>query len=147
MNSKLVHSDGLRTFVVVFDKDEEAISGLTGFCEERGVRAGSVTAIGAFSRATIGYFDRASQSYLEIPVDEQVEVLSLIGDIAVAGDGLKLHAHTVLGCRDGTTRGGHLIEGRVWPTLEVVVTEVPGYLQRRTDAATGLPLIDLEASG
>jgi uncharacterized protein len=52
----------------------------------------------------------------------------------------------VLGTRDGTTRGGHLIEGYVRPTLELIVDEVPAHLRRRYDPDTGLALIALEDS-
>ena len=83
---------------------------------DRGVMAES-----AF--ATVGWFDRGAQQYRRIPVDEQCEVLSLIGDVAEGQDGPVLHAHVVLGLSDGTTRGGHLLEGLVFRTLEVVVTE------------------------
>jgi len=67
-----------------------------------------------------------------IPVEEQCEVLSLIGDVAEDRDGPNLNAHVVLGLSDGTTRGGHLIEGRAFPTLEVVVTENRAELRKVT---------------
>src|SRR5207248_8373816 len=56
-----------------------------------------------------------------------------------------LHAHLVVGRRDGTTLGGHLLEGHVWPTLEVIVTETPAHLRKSLDPETGLALIDIEA--
>src|SRR5688572_26098683 len=140
---RLVHDDGLRTYVAVLDKDDEAVTSLTRFAAEHDIGAASITAIGAFSRATIGYFDRVTKDYAKIRIDEQVEVLSLVGDIAIADEGPKLHAHAVLGRSDASTRGGHLLEGIVWPTLEVVITQAPVHLRRRTDAETGLPLIDL----
>ncbi|MGH9032113.1 MAG: PPC domain-containing DNA-binding protein [Acidimicrobiia bacterium] len=144
MKAQQVHdADGLRVYVAVFDKDDEAVEGLTRLATDERLGSASLTAIGAFSAATVGYFDRETSSYLEIPVDEQVEVLALTGDVAIADGEPKLHAHVVLGRRDGTTIGGHLLEGRVWPTLEVVVTETPGHLHRRTDPTTGLALIDL----
>lgn len=144
MRATLVHDHGgLRIYVAVFDDGDEAVDGLTRLAADEELDSASLTAIGAFSTATLGYFDRASTSYLEIPVPEQVEVLGLTGDIAVADGNPKVHAHVVLGRRDGTTCGGHLLEGRVWPTLEVVVTETPAHLRRRTDRATGLALIDL----
>lgn len=140
---KLVHDDGLRTYVAVLDKDEEAVEGLTRLATDESLGAASLTAIGAFSRATVGYFDRSTKAYEEIPVDGQVEVLSMIGDLAIADGNPKLHAHVVLGRRDGTTLGGHLLQGWVWPTLEVVIAQAPTHLQRRTDPDTGLPLIDI----
>ena len=105
-----------------------------------------VTAIVAFERATVGWFDRAAKQYRRIPVDEQCEVLSLIGDVAEGQDGPILHAHVVLGLSDGTTRGGHLLEGLVFPTLEVVVTETPAELRKVMRPDLGIALIDLDRS-
>ena len=55
--------------------------------------------------------------------------------------------HAVLGLSDGTTRGGHLLEGLVWPTLEVVIRESPTPLHKTNRPEIGLPLIDLDADG
>ncbi|OHV89423.1 PPC domain-containing DNA-binding protein [Mesorhizobium sp. ORS 3428] len=147
MKSKLVtETSGQRTFVVVMDQGDEAIATLTTFAEQNGITAASLTAIGAFERATVGWFDIASKSYREIPVDEQCEVLSAIGDIAVDDNGKQsLHIHAVLGLSNGRTRGGHLLEGIVQPTLEITVLESPGYLRRRKRRDLGIALIDLEA--
>lgn len=147
MQAKLLRKDGgQRTFVLVFDTGDEVFSGLTEFAGEHGLDAASFTAIGAFGAAMLGYFDMEEKEYRKIPVHEQVEVLSLVGNIARKEDGEpQVHAHVVLGRSDGTTRGGHLLEGRVRPTLEVVLTETPGHLKRRTDETTGLPLINIQA--
>jgi predicted DNA-binding protein with PD1-like motif len=142
MKSKLLNRGPERTYAVVLDPGDEPIDCLTRFARQERLDAARFTAIGAFSGAVVAFFDLARKEYQHIPVTEQVEVLSLIGDIALAPDGgPKLHAHVVLGRRDGSTRGGHLIEAQVQPTLEVMLVESPGWLQRRIDAATGLPLI------
>jgi uncharacterized protein len=112
----------------------------------RQLEAAQVTAIGAFERATVGWFDPAAKQYRRILVGEQCEVLSLIGDVAEGQDGPTLHAHVVLGLSDGTTRGGHLLEGRVFPTLEVVVTETPAELRKVMRPDLGIALIDLDRS-
>lgn len=141
MRSKLLTDAAEQTWVVVFDAGDEFMSGLLAFATEQQLAASHFTAIGAFSSATLGYFDIARKDYLDIPVDEQVEVLSLVGDIALDGDDPKIHAHVVVGRRDGTTRGGHILEAHVRPTLEVMLVETPGYLRREMDRATGLALI------
>src|SRR5690606_6751245 len=105
--------DGQKTWAVIFDSGDEAMSGLSRFAEENGLAASQITAIGAFSAATLGYFDFGRKDYERIPVREQVEVLSLIGDVALADGKPKLHLHAVLGRRDGSAIGGHLLEGRV----------------------------------
>lgn len=132
--------------MVVLDPGEEAIAALTAFADQKEITGASLAAIGAFEKATVGWFDFQSKSYRKIPVDEQCEVLSAIGDIAVDDSGKpSLHLHAVLGLHDGSARGGHLLEGIVRPTLEITVLESPGYLRRRKRPELGIALIDLEA--
>lgn len=147
MKTKLLNKDnGQRTFAIVFEMDDEMISGLERFTKEQQLLGSHFTAIGAFSRVTLEFFQRENMEYKKIPVNEQVEVLSLTGNIAIKGDGYKVHAHVVLGRADGSALGGHIQEARVWPTLEVVLVEEPAYLRRTIDEETGLALIDLAAS-
>lgn len=134
-------NDHPNTFVVIFEPGEEAMSSLTDFAREQSLTASQVTAIGGFERVVLGYFDRAKRDYQPIPMNEQVEVLSIVGDIVGEGPDLKVHVHAVVGRRDGSAHGGHLVEGVVWPTLEVVITETPAHLRRRYDPETGAALI------
>lgn len=141
MRAKLLNENGERSYALVFDTGEDPVKLLTRFAEEHSIGAASFTAIGAFSDAVLGYFDWEKKDYLRTRVAEQVEVLALIGDIAIAEGKPKLHAHVVLGRRDATALGGHLLEARVRPTLEVILTESPTHLARRHDPETGLALI------
>lgn len=129
--------------VLVFDVGDEVVSTLTTFAKDRQISAAHFTAIGAFSDTSIGYFDWEKKDYLKNQVNEQVEVVSLVGDIALDGDNPKVHAHVVVGRKDGTTRGGHLLEAHVRPTLELVLQESGGQLKRKFDQESGLALIDL----
>ncbi|SEL81679.1 hypothetical protein SAMN05216359_11818 [Roseateles sp. YR242] len=131
-----------RTFVLVFETGDEVMTVLQRFAQENALTACSLRAIGAFESAVVGYFDWERKEYLRIPVDEQVQVLSLLGDIALDGDTPKVHLHAVLGRRDGSTVGGHLLEAHVRPTLEVIASDAPTHLRRRFDAASGISLID-----
>ena len=140
---QLLNDDGERVFAVIFDTGDDPVAGLTRFAEERKLGASAFTAIGAFSEATLGYFDWDKKDYERIPVKQQVEVLALVGDIALQDGRPKLHAHVVLGRRDGSACGGHLLDARVRPTLEVIVTESPAHLRRRHDPASGLALIEI----
>jgi predicted DNA-binding protein with PD1-like motif len=147
MKAKLVHRADQRTWVLVFETGDEAVSTLQRFAKEQGLRGSHFNAIGAFSEARLGYFDWEARHYRPIPIREQVEVLSLAGDIAEGTDGTVVHAHAVLGRADGSACGGHLLEGKVRPTLELVLTESPHHLVRVHDPQSGLPLIDLSRSG
>jgi uncharacterized protein len=141
MRSKLLTQAGERTFAVIFDTGDEAISGLTEFARQQKLAASHFTAIGGFSEVTLGYFQIDKKEYKKIPVHEQVEVVSLVGDIALDKGEPKIHAHVVIGRSDGSASAGHLVEGHVRPTLEVMLTETPAHLHREFDQESGLALI------
>jgi uncharacterized protein len=149
MKAKLVAEGTTVTYVVVLEQGEEAFSALTDWAASEEISAAQVTAVGAFEQAVVGWFDRAAKDYRRITIGQQSEVLSLIGDIAMGPGGddeaeqSQPHLHAVLGLSDGTTRGGHLLEGHVWPTLEVVVREAPAQLRKTLRPDIGLALIDL----
>lgn len=145
MRHKILNDAGERTYVLIFDIGDEPMSVLQRFCEEHEVTAARFTAIGAFRSAVLGYFNWERKQYDRIPVDEQVEVLSLIGDVALSDGKPKIHAHAVLGRHDGSTRGGHLLEAQVRPTLEVLLIESPAWLKRTMNAEARIPLIDIDA--
>lgn len=145
MRHKLLsEAHGLRSFALVFEIGEEVVAGLEAFARENDLSGSQLTAIGAFRRATLAYWHWDSKEYEEIPVEEQVEVVSLTGNIARApdGEGRKVHVHCVLGRRDGSAMAGHLLEAEVRPTLELMLAEQPEHLQRREDEETGLPLLE-----
>ena len=143
MKSMLLDRGRERTYAVVCDAGDEMIAVLTAFAKAEDLNASHFTAIGAFSAATLGYFDYDTKEYLKIPITEQVEALALIGDIALDDGEPKVHAHVVVGLRDGTTRGGHILQATVRPTLEITLSESPAHLRRTTDPETGLALINL----
>jgi predicted DNA-binding protein with PD1-like motif len=141
MRSRLLSDGGEKAFILVFETGEEVMEGLLAFARQQHVGAGHFTAIGALSGVVVGYLDWEKKDYEPIPIEEQVEVLSLVGDFALQGGKPQVHAHIVVGKRDGTAHGGHLISGHVRPTLEVVVHESPEHLRRSVDPKTGLALI------
>ena len=146
MKSKIIEDADVVTYVVVCDPGDEAVATLQQFARAERLEAARVTAVGGFERATVGWFDRAARQFRHIPIDEPTEVLSLLGDVAEGQDGPSLNLHVVLGLSDGTTRGGHLIAGHVFPTLEVIVTEAPAELRKVMHHDIGVALIDLDRS-
>jgi uncharacterized protein len=145
MKSKSV-SDGVeRTFIVILDQGEEAFKSITDFANKEKITGASVSAIGAFSQAKVGWFDLAAKKYRPIDVNEQCEVLSLMGDVAQGDDGqASLHLHAVLGLQDGSLRGGHFLSGSVQPTLEVTIMETVVHLRRQKRSDLGIALIRMD---
>jgi uncharacterized protein len=144
MKSKSINDGAQRTFVLILDQGEEAFKSITEFADREKITGASVSAIGAFAKAKVGWFDLAAKRYKPIEVNEQCEVLSLIGDVAQGDDGkASLHLHAVLGLQDGTLRGGHLLSGLVQPTLEVTITESVVHLRRKKRSDLGIALINV----
>lgn len=128
----LTDETGLVSYGLIFAAGDEAAAELARFANETGVNGASFSGVGAASRAVLGWFDFEAKRYQPNTIDEQVEVLSILGDVATTEDGKpQLHAHVVVAKRNGAAFGGHLMELRVNPTLEVVLTETPTHLRKR----------------
>jgi len=145
MPAKLIHqTNGARTFAIVLSTDDEVMACMQEVIGTHEIDAAQFSAIGAFAKATLGYFDWESKDYIRNDINEQVEVASLIGDVALGPDGKPaLHIHCVLGRRDGTAVAGHLLKAEVRPTLEIVLTDTPAHLRKRLDPESGLALMSL----
>ncbi len=141
MRIKTFDTPGGPTHVLALDSGEEVVAALLDFARDKGITGGSLTALGAFSDVVLGFFDFERKDYRRNRIDEQVEVAAMVGDFAMAGDRVKLHAHLVIAKRDGSAWGGHLLEGHVHPTLEVTLGEAPKTLRRHSDPETGLALL------
>lgn len=145
---QLADHEGTRTFAVALDTGDRVMESITRFAADNDLAASEFTAIGAWAWAKLAYFDPESRSYVDIPVDEQVELVSLNGRITrpECGEGdPHLHVHCVLSRADGSAIAGHLMEAEVRPTTEVFITDSPTELHRRADPDSGLPALDPEA--
>lgn len=125
MRAKLIHDDaGERVFAVILDSGERVMDSLRGFARQERIGAAQVTGIGAFESAELAFWQVDARGYTKRVIDEQTEVLSLIGDVVHDEHGDPApHLHAVLGRSDMTVLGGHFVEGVVRPTLELIVTE------------------------
>jgi uncharacterized protein len=133
-----------RTYVVVFETGDELASGLKYLAAELQLADSSFKAIGALSSVKLGWLNWETKQYeASVVLNEQVELLSLIGDIALFNGAPQVHAHVIVGKADGTAHGGHLLEAHIRPTCELVLTESPKHLQKHMDSSAGIPLIKL----
>ena len=142
MKHRLIDTDGPRIFIVILETGDEVTSSLNRFAEEGKLAGSSFKAIGALSSAKVGWFNWQTKTYeTAAEFQEQIEVLSLIGDIALKDGKPVVHAHLIVGRKDGTAHGGHLLEAHVRPTLEVVLTEPAHPLHKTIDPESGIALI------
>ena len=143
MRSKQI-ADDPKTLVVILDTGDEILSSLKSVAQAEHLAGSSFKAIGALSDVELGWFNWESKEYqTAVKLKEQVELLSLIGDIALKDGKPQVHAHLVIGRKDGTAHGGHLVSATVRPTCEIVITESPKHLQKEIDTESGIALIRL----
>ena len=141
MRHRLIN-EAPKTFAVIFETGDELADGLKDFATRQNLSAASFKAIGALSAVELGWFDCADKKYhTSVRLDEQIELLSLIGDIALKDGAPAVHAHVVVGKKDGSAHGGHLIKAHVRPTCEVILTESPAHLRKEVDPDSGIALI------
>lgn len=133
----------MKTHILVLRTGDDALQSISDFAAKNQIEGASFSAIGAFERSTIAYWNWDTKEYEHIEVAEQVEVLTMTGNVARSGNDPRLHAHVILGRRDGSTIGGHLIRASVRPTLEIFFIDYETRLTRSRDKTTGLWLLDL----
>ncbi len=143
MKHKLLNADKQKTYAIILDSGDEVMQCIQSFAKEQKLKASHFNAIGAFSKATLGFFDFEIKDYKKIEINEQVEVLNVAGDISLFHNEIKIHAHVVVGKKDGTAHGGHLLKAIAHPTLEIILTESPSYLEREMDENAHIPLIKI----
>jgi uncharacterized protein len=139
---QLSEANGQREFAVIFSPGDEPYAGLTQFAVEYKIQSAHFTAIGGFHDARLAWFDLDRKLFRVIPIDTQVEVVSLVGDIALLDGRPQVHMHCVVAGPDGTTHGGHILGAHVTPLLEVFVTADPTPLIKKKDPARGLSVIE-----
>lgn len=144
MRAQRIKSDsGEAVYLLVFEAGDEVMSAIHAFAVQEKLQVCRLSGIGAFNNLTLGFFDVPTREYRKIAITEQVELLALVGNISEADGQPRVHVHVVVGKSDGTTLGGHLLEGRVQPTLELFLTAWPTRIARRINPQSGLMLIDL----
>jgi predicted DNA-binding protein with PD1-like motif len=129
------------TVVVVLATGEEVMESLTSVAREHAVEGARVAGIGALRGATLGFYDLARKDYDRFRIEEEVELLSLLGNISRFEGRPRVHLHATVSGRDGAARGGHVFDAVVGATCELFVSPLPAALERLQDDGVGLPLI------
>ncbi|GAB3614815.1 PPC domain-containing DNA-binding protein [Humibacter ginsengisoli] len=134
-----------RRFAVIFETGDELFGGLGEFVKRERIESASFTAIGALASVKLAWFDWEEKEYrTSVELEEQVELVSVVGDVAENKGEPSVHAHVVIARSTGDALGGHLRRAVVRPTCEVVLTETEERLRKRVDPESGLPLIRVD---
>jgi predicted DNA-binding protein with PD1-like motif len=140
---KLISGDGpTKTYVLVFAKGDEVMSGLKEFAVKYHVTSAHFNAIGDASSVKFGWYDISKKMFKVLRIDEFAEITSLVGDITLYNNNPVVHAHISMATQDGIVHGGHLFEAFISPTLQLMMTIEPASLFKKLDPETGILVID-----
>ena len=127
-----------RLWMVRVDKGEEIVTALLEFAAQHDVRCASVTGLGGVRDVTLAYFDVDVKQYLDRTIHGVLELVSLVGNLAIENGKPFLHAHVVLPDREFHCFGGHLRSAPVAVTAEFAVRCGDATLERRFNADLGI---------
>jgi len=108
---KVYPSDDKNASFVRLERGSDMLNSLTEAARELGIDAGTVQAIGAVSELVVGYYRQEEKEYLRIPFPEHLEIGSALGNVSLKDGRPFVHMHVTATRADGTTVGGHLMEG------------------------------------
>lgn len=130
-------------YILRFDRGEEVISALADFCKLERIEAASFNAIGATNDATVCFYNMHDKKYEDHHIKgENLEIVSLIGNVSVLDFKPLVHAHVTLGDSSLNLRGGHAKKLVVSATCEMSLQKFKGWIERKFDEETGLNLMN-----
>ena len=132
---------------VRLESGEHANSTVLGLLSQEGIGYATLTGLGAVRWLKLAYWNALTRAYEEHELEEQLEVVSLVGNVSLRDDQPFLHWHVSLGRHDLSMLGGHFLDAIAHPNLEVWIQHEAGAVHRRVEPASGLALMDLPEHG
>jgi predicted DNA-binding protein with PD1-like motif len=131
-------------FVLRLEQGDDILKTLRQFAEAKKLHAAFFEGIGSLYKARLGHYDfQDTKTYKYETFDEDLEILSLSGNVSTMNQHALPHAHATLGRRDFTVIGGHLEEGSLANMVEINLAKLPGKLEKAKDTNVGLNLLQL----
>lgn len=127
-------------YIVSVKNHTEIVRALTVFCETQHVKAGTITGIGAISKATLRFFNPVTKHYVDKTFSEQMEIANVSGNISEMNNQVYLHLHATLGRSDYSALAGHLMAAELNGAGEFVIEVFDATIERYFDEAIGLNL-------
>jgi len=129
------------TCILNLERGEELLSSLREFLEKENIKAGYFTGLGATGVLDLAYYNLTTKKFERHTIKEDVEILSLIGNITMLKDEIIIHTHGTFGRKDLSVFGGHIFSLRVSGACEIHFTKLSGEMTRAYDETTGLNLL------
>ena len=129
--------------VVRLIKGEEIVTSLRDAFERKKLKGVFFFGLGVGENLVLGYYDARKKSYRKKAFAGEYEFTSLSGNIARKGKEVIVHCHVTITDNEFRAFGGHLFQGTVPTTCEIVMLPLTSVLKRKLDKTTGLKLLDI----
>ena len=126
------------TLVVRLDPGEEILEQVKAVSLREHIQLATVQGIGAVNDLTVGVFDTAAKEYHANRFQGSYEIVSLSGTISTMDGAYYCHLHMSAGDGQGHVVGGHLNRAVISATGELVITILPGTVDRAFSQEIGL---------
>lgn len=130
-----------KTYILSVEKGEELIQVLREFCQENQIEAAAFNALGAAGEVEIAWYDVKAKQYIKSVMQEDLEIVSLTGNISKLGNDYIVHGHGVFSNKEMETKAGHVNRAVISGACEVTLYRFKGTINRAYDEETGLNLI------
>ena len=130
------------TIILRLQKGDELVSSLLCLIEKEMVKSGRVSGIGATDDVTIGVFNPKSKVYTKVKVTEDMEILSISGNLTRKDGAPYVHVHGSFASLE-KVYGGHVNECVISATAELIIDLYDVEVERKFDKESGLNLLKL----
>jgi len=130
-------------YFIRLDKGEKIIENLKNFCAENKIKCGYFFGIGALGEAELAHYIVENRKYTAKLLKQPLEIVNMTGNVATMGNKIYLHCHITLSDEEMKAIAGHLKEGTIAATCEIVLVKLNTDVSRKYDDLTGLNLLDL----
>jgi len=130
-------------YVICLEKGEEIISSIRQAYKHKRLKGAFFFGLGVGKDLVIGYFDALKKNYIKKMFEGEYEFTSLSGNISQINKEIIVHCHVTITNDNFNAFGGHLFQGIVPVTCEIVMLPFACVLKRKGDKSTGLNLLDL----
>lgn len=131
------------TYFVRIERGEKIIETLKNFCTKQKIKCGYFFGIGALGEAELAHYIVENRKYTSKKYKQPLEIVSMSGNITTMNNESYLHCHITLSDEKMKAVAGHLKEGKIAATCEIVLVRLNSNINRKYDELTGLNLMEL----
>ena len=130
-------------YIIRLERGNEILQSLKEFCEKNEIKCGYFTGIGALDSVELAHYFVDTKKYSSQKIEKPLEIVNLTGNVTTMGDEVYLHCHITLSDEEMHAIAGHLKEGRISATCEIVLVQLSDTVNRKFDEKIGLNLMDM----